>query len=70
MTLERISRVHHKLRGVTYRSGFVDLLTLESPPTMFQSSRSHRSRDREAEVYVQSHLLSSAVNCHEMDRWR
>ncbi len=60
--------IHYKLLGVAYCSGFVDPITLEPPPTMFQYSRSQRPNDRQAVVYtLQSHLLLSAVNCRERD---
>lgn len=58
--------IYHKLLGVTYCSGFVDPITLEPPPTMFQSPRSQRPADQQAVGYVlQSHVPSSAVNCRE-----
>lgn len=42
--------IYHKLLGVTYLSGFVDPITLEPPPTMFQSSRSQRPINQQAVV--------------------
>lgn len=67
VTLEQIWLIHHKLCGFTYCSGFVNPITPKSSPTMVPSSQSQRSNDWKGEVYVQSHLLLSAVNCHGMD---